>query len=81
MKPLISRHVLTAAHCFCRNGQDETGIECKTMSMEGKPTMQPDYDVSTMITIVVGVNNMKLTEAIKNEDSVYHPAEVEHVPK
>ena len=50
------------------------------MSMEGKPTMQPDYDVSTMITIVVGVNNMKLTEAIKNEDSVYHPAEVEHVP-
>ena len=47
--------------------------------MEGKRTSIPDYDVSTMIMILVGVNNMKITEAIKNQDMVYHAAEVEQV--
>ena len=79
MKPFISRHVLTAAHCFCRNG-DESGINCKTVKKEGKPTSQPSYDVSTMINIVIGVNNMKLTEAVKNQESVYQASEVEQVP-
>ena len=69
---------MTAAHCICRNG-DKSGIECKTKIMEGKRTSIPDYDVSTMIMILVGVNNMKITEAIKNQDMVYHAAEVEQV--
>ena len=50
------------------------------MKKEGKPTSQPAYDVSEMVNIVIGVNNMKLTEAVKNPKSVYQPAEVEHVP-
>ena len=76
---LISRHILTAAHCFCRNG-DESGVECKTVKKEGKPTSQPNYPVGRYINIVVGVNNMKLTDAVKNGDSVYQAAEVEQVP-
>ena len=69
---------MTAAHCFCRNG-DGSGITCKTVQREGKPTSQPDYDVSSVVNIVVGVNNMKITEAMKDRNSVHTPTEVEQV--
>ena len=76
---------MTAAHCICSNGEvdlngDKLGIECKTKIIEGKWTSHPDYDFSTMITILVGVNNMNITEAMEIQDMVYHPAEVEQVP-
>lgn len=50
------------------------------MKKEGKPTSQPAYDVSAAVNIVIGVNNMKVTEAVKNPDLVYQAAEVEQVP-
>ena len=69
---------MTAAHCFCRD-EEESVINCKTVKREGKLTSQPAYDVSRMINIVIGINNMKVTEAVRNQGSVYRPAEVEQV--
>ena len=60
---LISRHVLSAAHCFCRDG-DNSGVECKTVKKEGKRTSQPVYPVGRFVNVVVGVNNLKITEAV-----------------
>ena len=70
---------MSAAHCFCRDG-DGSGVECKTVRKEGKRTSQPAYPVGRYINVVVGVNNLKLTEAVKNRDSIYQAAEVEQVP-
>ena len=48
-----------------------------TVIKEGKRTSQPVYPVGRFVTVVVGVNNLKITEAAKNWNSIYQAAEVE----
>jgi hypothetical protein len=69
------RHVLTAAHCFCRGG--DNGIKCKEVKTDGLMTHQPDYNVNKKIRVITGINNMKVSDRAKDPKAIYKPSKVE----
>ncbi len=66
---------MSAAHCFCRDGHN--GIKCRRKKIEGKWTHAIDYDPSTKVKIVAGVNNERLSVKERDPGAIYWGAKVE----